>query len=235
MTNSVRINIFMLICLGILLYILFAEKCGRSITQPTIIKGKDVERIINLTVAEKQALDDSFNLILNKAYLQNDKNYTAYIEALNKNSELLRNNRILSMPVPDTCKEIVSAWVKREYDLKTLSDNKDVAAKKTINGLQGTVYTQQRFLASKDTMFNRLKKISDTCAKALTALEQYSKKIKPKHELNIGLVAISPYTEIKPQVGILLGYRGKTGTQFNVGYYSNKQISIGLSKTLFRF
>lgn len=235
MSNSGKINIFILICLGVLLYILLADKCNPNKPQPVVIKGETVEKLIDLTAQQKQAIDDSFNLILNKAYNDNDKNYTAYIKLLNENAELLMINKLYETDYPDTCKPIIDAWVKREAQLKSISDRKDAAAKVTITGLQGTVSEQKRFLASKDTMFNRLKIICDTCATALTKLEKHIDQIKPKRHITVGVIAITPYTLLKPAAGITLGYRGKKGTEIKLGYYTNNQVSIGISTTLFKF
>lgn len=235
LTTSQRVNVLLLAGLVILLYILLADKCSNPVPKPIIIKGKDVVKEISLVEKQKKAIEDSFRLILNKAYKSNDENYAAYLKALNENSELYKQNKILSMPVPDTCKPLMMAWIERERQLKKVSDNKDAIANRTITGLQGTVREQGRFLVTKDTMYNRLKKVADTCATALTKLEKYADKIKPKRELNVGIIAISPYTLLKPAAGITLGYRGNNGTEINIGYYTNNMVSIGIKKTLIKF
>lgn len=223
------------IILLILLYILIADKCSPNVLQPAVIKGKDVEKLINLTTAEKQALDDSFNLVLKTRDWQDEYNYQKYLTVLNENAELYKKNSVLNLPVPDTCRPLMNLWMRREADLKNLSDKKDVAAKTTITGLQETVSIQSAFMTAKDSSFSKLLAISDTCAKSLVAMEKYAKKVKAKREINIGVVTISPYTIFKPVAGVILGYRGKTGTEFNVGYYTNNQISIGLKRPLIKF
>ncbi|MES2287361.1 MAG: hypothetical protein V4547_16835 [Bacteroidota bacterium] len=236
MSNSGKINIFMLVCLGVLLYILFADKCNKVVEKPKVITGKDVVKLIDLTTAQKKAIDDSFNLILNKAYKDNDKNYTAYIKALNENAVLLNQRNMLEQQTfPDTCKPIVDLWKGYATHLEVSGKKKDNAAKLTINGLQGTVTEQKNFLALKDTMYNRLKVIADTCATALGKMEKYADKIKPKRSITVGVVGISPFTLIKPAAGITLGWRGRTGTELRLGYYTNKQFSVGISTTLFKF
>lgn len=235
MTNSQKINVFMGIVLLILLYILIADKCSSNTLKPAVIKGNDVGKLINLTTAEKQAIDDSFNLVLKTRDWQDEYNYQKYLTVLNENAALYKKNSVLNQPIPDTCRPLMNAWIRREVDLKNLSDKKDVSANITITGLQATVSIQGAFLAAKDSSFSKMKNIADTCAKSLVAMEKYAKKVKARRELNIGIVAISPYTILKPVAGVILGYRGKTGTEINVGYYTNNQISIGLKRSLIKF
>ncbi len=236
MSNSRWINVFMLVCLGILLYILFADKCKRVVEKPQVIKGKDVVKLIDITDKRNKEITDSFNLILNKAYRDNDKNYTAYIKALNENAVLLNQRNLLeNQTFPDTCTPIVNLWKGYANQLENNGVKKDAAAKLTITGLQGTVWEQQQFLKAKDSIYGKLHAICDTCAKALIQNEKYIAKIKPKNEIIVGVSAITRYDEIKPSVGLILGFRGKTGTQVTAGYYLNKNVTVTISRPLIKF
>lgn len=236
MTNSQKINVFLLICLGILLCLMFTDRCSPSIPKPVVIKGKDIVKQIDLADSQRKAVEDSFNLILNKAYNDNDKNYTAYIKTLNENSELLMENKLLSTEYPDTCKPIVAAWIERERQLKNASDRKDASAYKTITGLQGTVYEQQRFLAAKDSAYAKMKTICDTCAEAVKAWEKYAKKIAPKRQFMLGVSGMGMYAgNLNPALGGSAAYQNKKGIQIDAAVFTNKIVVVGIKKTIFKF
>lgn len=221
----------------IVLAILLFKACNKSsiIAPPVVIKGKEVHDTISVIDNQYKRLRDSFMVVLNRKYKDDDENYQAYLKLLNENSVLLNENNMLSQPVPDTCKELQAGWVDKFNKVKVSSDKKDVAANKTISGLQSTVSIQKKFLATKDSSYSRLKSIADTCAIALTELEKYTRKIKPKREINVGLEVNSQWVNLKPTIGIGLGYRDRRGTQVNAAIYSNKSITVGVKKTLFKF
>ncbi len=236
MANSSKINIFLIVVLGILLYILFADKCTPSKTKPVVIKGKDVVKEINLVEQQRKHIEDSFNLIIQKAYQLNDDNYTAYIETININSELFRENKLLKLKVPDTCKPIVAQWIERERQLKVASDNKDAAAKKTITGLQGTLWEQQRFLNAKDSLYAKMRSVADTCAKALSVLDKYVKQVEPKRKILVSVSGMGMYGgNLNPAIGGGLAYQTKKGFQIDGKVYTNKIITVGLSFPLIKF
>ncbi len=226
---------FLIFALVVIIIWLTPPCNSKPVEKPVVISANKIIDTLNLLDEQVKAMNDSFALIINKAYEDNDKNYTNYIHQLNINSELLRNNKILSMPIPDTCKPLMMAWIERERQIKVASDNKDAAAKTTITGLQGTLWEQQRFLTAKDTAYNKLKRVADTCASAYKQIEKYAKKISPKREIILGLSGITPYDEIKPSIGLVLGYKGKNGMELRAGYYTNKNVTVTLSKPLFRF
>ena len=219
----------------IVLAILLFKSCGNVEVKSDIITGKQVHDTIRITDNETQRIRDSFNLVLSKKYRDDDENYQAYLKILNENAVLLNENEMLSKPVPDTCRELQAGWINKFNQLKTASDKKDISANRTITGLQSTVSTQKNFLAAKDTAYNKMKGIADTCAKALTSMERYARKIKPKREINIGIEANSSWVNLKPTVGLGLGYRDRKGNQVNAAVYINQTITIGIKKTLFKF
>lgn len=226
-------NILIAALVIVLIYLL---TCNKSVEKaPVVIKGATVRELINMVDIDKKRIEDSFKVILHKAYKDNEDNYTNYVNMLNQNSALYQENRLLQIPYPDTCKKIVSLWMEREQQIRAASDNKDKAAMKTITGLQGTVAEQQRFLTAKDTLYAKMRSIADTAGKALVALEKYISKISPKREVSVGISGITPYNEIKPSLGLVLGYRGKNGMQVQAGYYLNKNITVTISKPLFKF
>lgn len=221
--------------LGII--IIYLLTCNNSVEKkPVVIKGEEVIKEINLVEKERKHIEDSFNLIIQKAYQLNDDNYTAYIETININSELFRENKLLRQKVPDTCKPIVAAWIERERQLKVASDNKDAAAKKTITGLQGTLWEQQRFLYAKDSLYAKMRSVADTCAKALVKLEKYVKQVDPKRKILVSVSGMGMYGgKLNPAVGGGLVYQTKKGLQIDGKVYTNKIVTVGLSFPLIKF
>jgi len=219
----------------VVLAILLFKQCSKPILQPTIITGEQVHDTITVIDEQAKRLRDSFMVVLNKKYRDDDENYQAYLKLLNENAVLLNQNEMLSAPVPDTCQKLQQGWIAKFNQAKTASDKKDVAANRTITGLQSTVSTQKKFLSEKDTTIKKYRGIADTCAKALTELERYAKKIKPKREINIGIEASNPYNGFKPAIGVGIGYRSRNGLQINAAVYSNQIISVGVKKTILKF
>jgi hypothetical protein len=222
----------------IVLAVLLLKKCGKDvIPPPNVISGEKVHDTIKLANIEKKRLSDSFNLVISnqeketrKEKLKYDDLMTAYLNVENDLS-----NVFATATFPDTCKEIVNLLSKKYDNLKLANDKKDASANNVIRKLQGEVSTQKDFLKQKDIDYNKMKGIADTCAKALVAMEKYSKKIQPKNEINIGVEGNSSYINLKPAIGLSLGYRSKTGLQVNATVFSNQTVSIGVRKTLFKF
>jgi hypothetical protein len=227
-------SVFPYIVIIVLVFLLF-KSCGKVEPKPVIITGKQVHDTIVEVDKQAQRIRDSFTLVLNRKYKDDDANYQAYLKLLNDNAVLLNQNEMLSIPVPDTCQKLQDSWIAKFNQVKVASNQKDVAANRTITGLQSTVTTQKKFLASKDTTISKYRTIADTCSKALSQLEAYAKKIKPKRELNAGIEVNSSYINLKPIIGIGIGYRDRRGNQINAAIFSNQTISVGIKKTLFKF
>lgn len=218
----------------VLCWLLF-RSCGTITPKPVIITGKQVHDTIFKIDKDAQRVRDSFAIVLNQKHKEDDANYQAYLRLLNENAVLLNQNEMLSQYVPDSCKELQAAWVIKFNQIKSASEKKDIAANKTITGLQSTVSTQKSFMDAKDADYRKMKNIADTCSKALTAMEKYAKKIKPKREINAGIEVNSSWVNLKPTIGIGIGYRDRKGLQINAAAFINQTFSIGIKKPLIKF
>lgn len=218
----------------ILCWLLF-RSCNKNPLPPQVITSEQLRDTIRIVDSETQRIRDSFNLVLYIRQVQDDKNYIAYIKALNENAVLFNENEMLSKYVPDSCKELQAGWIHKFTQLKVASNKKDFEANNTIVGLQGTISTQKSFLAAKDTAYSKMKAIADTCTSAVSQLEKYIKKIRPKREVSIGIEANSSYLTFKPTIGIGLGYRARNGLQFNAAVFLNKTVNLSIKKPLFKF
>lgn len=219
----------------VVLAILLFKQCNKPVVKPTIITGKQVHDTITVIDEQAQRLRDSFTVVLNRKYRDDDANYQAYLKLLNENAVLINQNEMLSAPVPDTCQKLQQGWIAKFNQVKVASDKKDIAANRTITGLQSTVSTQKKFISQKDIDYAKMKSIADTCSVALTAMEKYAKKIKPKHEISIGISGMTNYVNLKPAIGLGLGYRTRKGLQFDANVYSNQTITVGIKKTIIKF
>lgn len=226
-----------LIVVILALVIFYLAKC-RKIPQPVITTPTKV-LIDTLRLAEKERkhLKDSFELVLLKHYNQDYQDSNDLIKLLNQNSELSAINYNLQQATyPDTCEKIVSQW-KNQYNTYAAQTGKTIdQAKKSLINLSSTIQTQKNYLAQKDREYLKLKAIADTCLDNGLKMEKYIKETKPKRELLLSVSAITTYAgEFKPAAGIGLAYRNKRGTQFEVSYYTNQMVQIGIKKPLFRF
>ena len=230
MANSSKINIFLIVVLGILLYILFADKCTPSKTKPVVIKGETVIQEVNLVDQERKRLKDSFNLV-SAGYEDEirEKGYS-YDELM---QEFLTQQDIMDgvfkKPIPDTCREVVAALNKQYNVLKAFSDRKDQTATSLIGSLKDLNEHQKRFLSEKDSAYAKIKTLVDTCAKALIAMERYSKQLEPKRRILAGLSGMGMYGgNLNPAIGGVLGYQNKKGVQIDAAVYTNKVVTVGL-------
>lgn len=220
----------------VILAILLIRSCNKDLpVKPVVITGKEVHDTLVKIDEQAKRIRDSFMVVLNRKYRDDDANYQAYLKLLNENAVLLNQNEMLSAPVPDTCAKLQAGWISKFNQIKVASDRKDNAANTTIKGLQSTVQTQKKFLSSKDTTINKYRGIADTCSKALSELEKYAKKIKPKREISIGISGMTNYINLKPAIGLGIGYRTRKGLQFDANVYSNQTITVGVKKSLIKF
>lgn len=142
---------------------------------------------------------------------------------------------LLNEIIPDTCLEYQNKMRVQYGNLKTETDKYKASATKTISTLQSLNNTQKSFLAQKDKEYKLIHNSFDTCIAQQKILEKYVNKVQPKREISAGVSAITSYLNFKPQIGLIIGYRNKSGTQVTLGYYTNNYVSLSLSKPLFRF
>ncbi len=237
MANSSKINIFLIVVLGILLYILFADKCTSTKTKPVVIKGADVIREVNLIEKERKHLADSFNLITAKYEDDIREKGYSYDELM---KEYLTQQEIMEgvfkKPIPDTCREVVAALNKQYTTLKAFSDQKDKSANSLIGSLKDLNEHQKRFLSEKDSAYAKMKTLVDTCAKSLIAMERYSKQLEPKRRILAGLSGMGMYGgNLNPAIGGGVCYQNKKGVQIDAAVYTNKVVTVGIKFPIISF
>jgi len=227
-----------LLLLVVAVILLWKWACNKPVPQmPEIKTVSDQKEIVKADEAAMKKQADSFNVILKKMDATNDKQYREYIALLNENNELLADNRVLSKPIPDTCRELNQAWIDRFGKLKIVSDQKDVAANNTINGLSNTISTQKNFIAAKDTAYKKLRANLDTCFENAKKLEQYAKKVKPKLGIYAGITAIGNPNKIYGGIGVNIGLMNRNGTLYEIGaiqMQSTTQYTVGIKTRLFK-
>jgi hypothetical protein len=223
----------------IVLAILLFKKCGQDvIPPPNVISGEKVRDTIKLADIEKKRLSDSFNLVISnqdkeirKEKLKYDDLMTDYLNIENDLS-----NVFATATFPDTCKEIVNLLSKKYDNLKLANDKKDASANNVIRKLQGQVSTQKDFLKQKDADYTKMRGIADTCAKALTKMEQYADKLQPKRKIKLGISGMGNYAgNLNPAVGLGASYENKKGVQIDANIFTNKIVTVGVKFTLAKF
>lgn len=227
-----------LLLIGILILVIFyLYKCTPTPVPQITTTTKVLKDTVRLIEQDRKHLTDSFNAVLKKQYAENYKNESDFIKLANQNAELsVINERLQQEIVPDTCKGIVKKYQDAYGNYEAQTNRTIEQAKKSLISLSGTVQTQKKFLDEKDKLYSRLKAVSDTCLSNSAAMEKYIKKAKPKHSINLNVQTISPYIgKIKPEFGAGIGYENRKGLEVSFTYYTNQQISIRISKPLFRF
>lgn len=227
-----------LLLIGILILVIFyLYKCTPTPVPQITTTTKVLKDTVRLIEQDRKHLTDSFNAVLKKQYAENYKNESDFIKLANQNAELsVINERLQQEIVPDTCKGIVKKYQDAYGNYEAQTNRTIEQAKKSLISLSGTVQTQKKFLDEKDKLYSRLKAVNDTCLANSAAMEKYIKKAKPKRSINLNVQAISPYIgKMKPEFGAGIGYENRKGLEVSFTYYTNQQISIRISKQLFRF
>jgi len=230
-------NLLLFVMAVVLIYLL---QCNdKKVIEKPVVKPSTeiVQETIDLTAITKH-ISDSFTLEISekdrKIQKQNSEYDDLLTEYLNYQNDI--QGTLTNTPIPDTCKPIVSALTKQFNTLKKSSADKDISARNLIASLKEQNKTKDKFLSAKDTAIKKYVSLLDTCTKSYAAIEKYVKKVTPKREINVGAKVLSEYSlPLNTIYGLELGYRNKKGFEINVGYYSNNQVSVGLSKTLFKF
>jgi len=192
--------------------------------QAEVIHDEDsINAIIDTLVSELQSKDEQLSDAKDELYA-----------GQNKTKQLLSENAALRAKL--TAGELTDNINDNSNKLNDQIQKNDSLYNKNISLLQKKVFTKDKIISQKDNLYKKLKSNFDTCLKNQSALERYSKQIKPLRELTIAAKVITNYVfPLKPNAGIEVGYRNKKGTEYSVGYYTNQQVSVGIKKTLFKF
>lgn len=192
--------------------------------QAEVIHDEDsINAIIDTLVSELQSKDEQLSDAKDELYA-----------GQNKTKQLLSENAALRAKL--TAGELTDNINDNSNKLNAQIKKNDSLCNQNISLLQKKVFTKDKIISQKDNLYKKLKSNFDTCLKNQSALEKYSKQIKPLRELTIAAKVITNYVfPLKPNAGIEVGYRNKKGTEFSVGYYTNQQVSVGLKKTFLKF
>ena len=192
--------------------------------QAEVIHDEDsINAIIDTLVSELQSKDEQLSDAKDELYA-----------GQNKTKQLLSENAALRAKL--TAGELTDNINDNSNKLNAQIKKNDSLCNQNISLLQKKVFTKDKIISQKDNLYKKLKSNFDTCLKNQSALERYSKQIKPLRELTIAAKVITNYVfPLKPNAGIEVGYRNKKGTEYSVGYYTNQQVSVGVKKTLFKY
>jgi len=167
------------------------------------------EKPIVKPVTEQQAEvthdEDSINAIIDTlvSELQNkDEQLSDAKDELyagqNKTKQLLSENAALRAKL--TAGELTDNINDNADKLNAQIKKNDSLCNQNISLLQKKVFTKDKIISQKDNLYKKLKSNFDTCLKNQSALEKYSKQIKPTNKVALGLVS-----NIIPTFGIGIG------------------------------
>lgn len=143
-------------------------------------------------------------------------------------------SELLTVEVPDTCKNIVDALGFQIGKLNYTTKQQNLSCEKTIDAKNRIIKGKDDLISIGKNDYRKLKLRLDTCWQQQSLSEK--NKFKPKRELSVGIIALSNYNNFdNSAIGIILDYRNKKGTQFGAGIYNTKQIQISIKKPLFKF
>ena len=162
-----------------------------------------------MAVTEQQAEvthdEDSINAIIDTlvSELQNkDEQLSDAKDELyagqNKTKQLLSENAALRAKL--TAGELTDNINDNADKLNAQIKKNDSLCNQNISLLQKKVFTKDKIISQKDNLYKKLKSNFDTCLKNQSALEKYSKQIKPTNKVALGLVS-----NIIPTFGIGIG------------------------------
>jgi len=234
-----KIDIKAIIIALLVLVILFLDPCNfwrkKELPQQPKVKTETQQR------KEVANNEDSINAIIApfEDELQAKDKIIAKVsnELLNGQDKILKlqqdNDSLLSLLKAG---DLASSLNESAEKIRAQIRKNDSLCNKNISALNRQVTLKSNIITQKDRLYSKLKSSLDTCLKNQTALEKYSKQIKPLREVTIAAKVITNYVfPLKPNAGVEVGYRNKKGTEYSVGYYTNQQISVGVKKTLFKF
>ena len=167
------------------------------------------EKPIVKPVTEQQAEvthdEDSINAIIDTlvSELQNkDEQLSDAKDELyagqNKTKQLLSENAALRAKL--TAGELTDNINDNADKLNAQIKKNDSLCNQNISLLQKKVFTKDKIISQKDNLYKKLKSNFDTCLKNQSALEKYSKQIKPTNKVALGLVS-----NIIPKFGVGFG------------------------------
>jgi hypothetical protein len=217
----------------IIVYLLTCKH--QDYTPPKVTTVPELKERIRVDSIISQKQKDSINDIIKAKektalYWQN-----AFNVAANETRSLEDNmNELLVAKVPDTCLKY-QAFITSEYNRLALAQaQKDKANKNIIIAKDNIIANKDKLISKGKHDYENLRVVTDTCFKNQTILEKALKKAN-RHEIFVGVSALSSYNKVQPTIGINLGYRARNGYYVEAGINLRKEVSISIKKTLFKF
>ena len=195
-----KIDIKTIIIALLVLVILYMGMCrSKPVPEKPIVKPVTEQQ------AEVTHDEDSINAIIDTlvSELQNkDEQLSDAKDELyagqNKTKQLLSENAALRAKL--TAGELTDNINDNADKLNAQIKKNDSLCNQNISLLQKKVFTKDKIISQKDNLYKKLKSNFDTCLKNQSALEKYSKQIKPTNKVALGLVS-----NIIPTFGIGIG------------------------------
>jgi len=146
-----------------------------------------INAIIDTLVSELQSKDEQLSDAKDELYA-----------GQNKTKQLLSENAALRAKL--TAGELTDNINDNSNKLNAQIKKNDSLCNQNISLLQKKVFTKDKIISQKDNLYKKLKSNFDTCLKNQSALERYSKQIKPTNKVALGVVS-----NIVPTFGIGIG------------------------------
>jgi hypothetical protein len=228
-------NVLIVVLLLALLYLLTCKK--KAVVQPIVKSVTEQKETVRVDSVMSQATKDSVIKLLKDADKAGEKWFEEW-KVVSQRYDALEKGMgdLLSEEVPDTCKAIQDRLMAHYLREKKASQEKDAACFNTIASKNITILQKDRLIQLGKNDYSLLKVRLDTAWAQQDKLQKVNKKLQPKRELSIGLVAISNYNNFdNAAAGVLLDYRNKRGTQFGAGIFNTKQIQVSYKKPILKF
>ena len=156
--------------------------------QAEVSRNEDsINAIIDTLVSELQSKDEQLSDAKDELYA-----------GQNKTKQLLSENAALRAKL--TAGELTDNINDNSNKLNAQIKKNDSLCNQNISLLQKKVFTKDKIISQKDNLYKKLKSNFDTCLKNQSALEKYSKQIKPTNKVALGVVS-----NIVPTFGIGIG------------------------------
>jgi hypothetical protein len=220
---------------GLILVIIFLYTCKKKVEVIETIPIPVQQELVRIDSVMSQKDKDSVSLKIADLEKSAQQWYNQWKEEAKQTAEVQQTlSDLLTVEVPDTCKKIVDALGLQITKLNTSTKAQNLSCEKTIDSKNRIIKGKDDLIAIGKTDYKKLKLRLDTCWQQQVLAEK--NKFKPKRELSVGIMALSNYNSFdNSAVGIILDYRNKKGTQFGVGFFNTKQVSVSYKKSLFKF
>jgi len=228
-----KIDIKAIIIALLVLVILYLAMCRGSKPVPVAPVVKPVAE----QQAEVSRNEDSINAIIApfEDELQAKDKIIAKVsnELLNGQDKILKlqqdNDSLLSLLKAG---DLASSLNESAEKIRAQIKKNDSLCNKNISALNRQVTLKSNIITQKDRLYSKLKSSLDTCLKNQTALEKYSKQIKPTNKVALGVVS-----NVYPIFGVGVGadFIHKNGYVFSGSVMTMQKdyfVQVGLKKVI---